>query len=71
MKMYEYLVAYKFSAKGYFPSCDGTMTIFRRKKIKSCEDLNDVKKFIEENINMEGVSNVSIYNLVLLGRNKH
>lgn len=71
MKMYEYLVAYKFSAKGYLTACDGTMTIFRRKKIKSSEDLNEVKKFIEENINVEDVSNLSIYNLILLGRNKH
>ena len=69
--MYEYLVAYKFNAEGYLTSCEGTMTVFNIKKIKSSKDLEDLKKFVEKNINVEGASNISIYNLILLGRNKH
>ena len=72
IKMYEYLVAYKFSAKGFLTPCDGTMTIFRKKKVKSYEDFIDMRNFVKENIQgFEDVTNVSIYNYILIGRNKH
>ena len=69
MKMYDYLVAYNFSADGYLTPCSGTMQISRKKKIKTFEDINAANKFITENI--EGSRNVSIYNFILLGRNNH
>lgn len=69
MKMYDYLVAYNFSADGYLTPCSGTMQISRKKKIKTFEDINAVNKFITENI--EGSRNVSMYNFILLGRNNH
>ena len=71
MKMYDYLVAYNFTANGYLTPCSGTMQIFRKKKIKTFEDVNGVQKFITEHIPAEGVSNVCVYNIILLGRNKH
>ena len=69
MKMYDYLVAYNFNAEGYLTPCSGTMQISRKKKINSFEELTSVRKFIEEQI--PGASNVSVYNFILLGRNKH
>lgn len=69
MKMYDYLVAYDFSAKGYFIPSTGTIQISRKKKIKTFEDINELNKFITESI--DGSYNVSIYNFILLGRNKH
>ena len=71
MKMYDYLVAYKFNAEGFLTSCDGTMQIARNKKIKTFIDINEVTKFITDNISdYNNVTNVSIYNLIFLGRNK-
>lgn len=69
MKMYDYLVAYNFSAKGYLTPSTGTIQISRKKKIKTFEDINELNKDIESNI--DGSYNVSIYNFILLGRNKH
>lgn len=69
MRKYDYLATYNFTAKGYLTPCSGTMHISRDKKIKTFEDLNAVNKFISENI--DGADNLSVYNFVLLGRNKH
>ena len=69
MKKYDYLIAYNFSGKGYLTPCSGTIQISRDKKIKRFEDINELNKLISESI--EGSSNVSIYNFILLGRNKH
>ena len=69
MKMYDYLVAYNFNADGYLTYSSGTIQISRKKKIDSFEELASVRKFIEEQI--PGASNISIYNFILLGRNKH
>ena len=72
MLMYDYLVAYKFKAKGYITTNDGTMTISRKNKIDSIEELELTRKFIEDSLIKHGyeeVANVGIYNLVLLGRN--
>ena len=74
MLMYDYLVAYKFTAKGYITTNDGTMTISRKNKINSIEELEITRKFIEESLINHGykeVANVGIYNLILLGRNNH
>ena len=69
MKKYDYLVAYTFSADGYLTPCSGTVCISRKKKIKTFEDINETNKFIENTI--DGARNLSIYNFILLGRNKH
>jgi hypothetical protein len=69
MKMYDYLVAYQFTADGYLTASSGTMQISRKNKINSFEELNSVVKFITEQI--PGAKNVSVYNFILLGRNKH
>lgn len=69
MKKYDYLIVYTFSGKGYLTPCSGTIQISRDKKIKTFEDINELNKLISESI--EGSSNVSIYNFILLGRNKH
>ena len=69
MKTYDYLVAYNFLANGYLTPCNGTIQISRKKKIKTFEDINEINKFIEESI--DGATNLSIYNFILLGRNMH
>ena len=69
MKTYDYLVSYHFDAKGYLTPCHGTVQISRKKKIKTFEDINEINELIEESI--DGATNLSIYNFVLLGRNKH
>ena len=69
MKMYDYLVSYNFSAKGYLTPSTGTIQVFRKKKIKTFEDINEINKIIADSI--EGAYNVSVYNFILLGRNKH
>lgn len=73
MKMYDYLVSYNFSAKGYLTPSTGTMQISRKKKISTFEDINELNKFITESIteSIDGASNVAVYNFILLGRNKH
>jgi hypothetical protein len=73
MKMYDYLIAYKFSAEGFLTSCDGTVQISRKTKIKTFADINEIVQCITDSLNnrYSAVNNVSIYNLILLGRNKH
>lgn len=69
MKMYDYLVSYKFTGKGYLTPCTGTMCISCKSKISTFEDINELNKLITESI--DGSSNVAVYNFILLGRNKH
>ena len=69
MRKYDYLVSYNFSAKGYLTHSTGTIKLSRDKKIKTFEDIDEVAKFITSQI--EGASNLAIYNFILLGRNKH
>ena len=73
MKMYDYLIAYNFGAEGFLGPCSGTIQISRKKKIKTFEDISEVIKFITDRLsdNYQKVNNVSIYNFILLGRNKH
>lgn len=70
MKMYDYLVAYKFTHPNYLTASDGSIQISRTHKIDSFEELNSVTKFIEERL-PEGSTNVAVYNIILLGRNEH
>lgn len=69
MKMYDYLVSYNFSAEGYLTPSTGVIQLSRKKKIKTFEDINSIRDFISEQ--MEGASNIGIYNIILLGKNKH
>ena len=69
MKMYDYLVAYNFTQDGYIGMRVGSVQLSRKNKIKTFEDLDDVRDFLTSRI--EGASNVGIYNFILLGRNKH
>lgn len=69
MKMYDYLIAYKCSRKGYLTTCDATISISRTKRISTFEDVADVIKFIAEHD--KEASNIGIYNIILLGRNEH
>ena len=69
MKMYDYLVAYNYSMDGYLTFCTGTMQVSRKKKINSCEELNSLVEFVAQQV--PGAKNVSVYNFILLGRNKH
>lgn len=69
MKMYDYLIAYKFKQEGYLSAGDGTIGISRKKKITTFEDIDAVIELIKKE--NEGISNVGIYNIMLLGRNEH
>lgn len=69
MKMYDYLVAYIVSREGYLTPCYGTNQISRKKKIKTFEDINELNKLLADRI--DGATTLSIYNFILLGRNKH
>ena len=69
MKMYDYLVAYNFAQDGYIGMRTGASQISRKRKIKTFEDLEELREFIASRI--EGAYNVGIYNFILLGRNKH
>lgn len=69
MKMYDYLISYHFSRDECLTPCCGSAQISRKKKIKTFEDINDLTKFVENNV--DGAYNIGIYNIILLGRNKH
>ena len=69
MRMYDYLVAYNYNAEGYLSYCSGTIQLSRKKKINTFEELASVREYIAQQI--PGAENVSVYNFVLLGRNKH
>lgn len=69
MKMYEYLVAFDFSEAGHLTPSKGTVIIYRKKKIKTAEDIREIAKCITDRI--DGATNVGIYNFILLGRNRH
>lgn len=73
MLYFDYLIAYKFTASGYITSNDGTICVRRNHKIDSIEELELVRKFVEEKIIENGykdVANVGIYNIVFLGEVK-
>lgn len=68
-KMYDYLVSYNFTADGYLTPCSGTMQISRKNRINSFEEVSALTEFIT--MQTPGAKNVSVYNFILLGRNKH
>lgn len=69
MRMYDYLVSFTFNREGYLSQCGGDSCISRKKKIKTYDDISEVRKLLIESI--PGSSNMSINNFVFLGRNKH
>ena len=73
MRMYDYIVSYNFSADGFIGPCCGTMELSRERKITTFDELNKVRDFILDNLSkdMTGVKNVSIHNIILLGRNRN
>lgn len=68
--MYNYLISYIFSSKGYLTPGYGTMQLSREKKIKTFEDINEITEFIKKSINTEDIVNLNIYNFILLGKTK-
>ena len=68
--MYNYLVSYIFSSKGYLTPGYGTIQLSREKKIKTFEDINEITEFIKKSINTEDIVNLNIYNFILLGKTK-
>ena len=69
MRMYDYLVSYTFNREGYLSQCGGDSCISRKKKIKTFDDISEVRKVLIESI--PGSSNMCVNNIVFLGRNKH
>lgn len=73
-RTYDYLIAYNFSSDKHIGPCTGTIQLALTKKIKTFEDVNGViDLIIRSNKEKQGMElkNVSIYNFILLGRNKH
>lgn len=68
--MYNYLISYIFSSKGYLTPGYGTMQLSREKKIKTFEDINEITEFIKKSMNTEDIVNLNIYNFILLGKTK-
>lgn len=69
MKTYDYLVSYTFDKVGCLTWCHDTSLISRTKKIKTFEDIKEISKLLENNI--DGAKNIGINNFILLGKNKH
>jgi hypothetical protein len=71
--MYEYLIVYRFEADGFITPCEATIELFRKKKIKSFNDIKDIKEYLTERSSkdFQGVKNLSIYNIMYIGRNRH
>ena len=69
MKMYDYLISYTFTGKGYLTPCCGSSCVSRLNKINNFDEIKSVRSFLEGQI--DGASNLSINNIVFLGRNKH
>ena len=73
MKMYDYLVAYNFFARGYLTPGTGSMCVSRTNKINSPEEVQLLTSFVTEQLakQVPDVTSVSVYNFILLGRNEH
>lgn len=69
MLMYDYIVAYTFSKDGYLGPCTGTMQYSNKKKVKTFDDIRELIGIITEQI--DGAKNLTVDNLILLGRNWH
>ena len=68
MKNYEYLIAYLFQKEGYLGPCFGTSSVLRTKKIASYADIREIQELLIKQV--DGASNLSIYNFILLGKCK-
>ena len=67
-KKYQYLISYNFQKEGILGYCSGTAQIYRSKKIKSFQDINEIIRFLNDTI--EGASNIAVYNYILVGKCK-
>ena len=68
MRRYCYLVSYWFKRDDSISLYHGTTQLFRKNKIKTFEDINEINKFIQDGI--DGALNLGTYNFILLGREK-
>lgn len=69
MFMYDYIAAYTFSKDGYLTPCTGTTQYSCKKKIKTFDDVNVLINEITSRI--DGAKNLSVDNLIFLGKNWH
>lgn len=67
-KKYQYLVTYVCQKEGYIGSCTVVSQLYRNKKIKSFDDINEIIRYLSESD--KTISNVAITNFILLGRHK-
>ena len=72
IKMYEYLIAFKFDQEGYLTPSEGTTRYTTPKKINNWEEIVAAQKVIIRSLESEGIkaSNLNIYNFIYLGRVK-
>ena len=72
VKMYEYLVAFKFDQEGYLTPSEGTTRYITPKKINNWKEIVTAQEVISCSLKSEGIkaSNLSIYNFVYLRRVK-
>ena len=61
----EYMVAYNYAVEDIYNYGVGSCLVQRDKKIKSIEDILELKEEIENQYN---INNVAISNFILLGR---
>lgn len=70
MKMYDYLIAYQFTSKeSFIGMAYGTVQVSRTNKIKTFADIDKLNKELQD-LN-PGSENMSIYNIMFLGKNEH
>ena len=73
-RTYDYLIAYRFDSDKFVGPGTGSIRLALNNKIKTFEDLDNIIDYIiknNEEANGLKMRNVSIYNFILLGRNKH
>lgn len=72
VKMYEYLVAFKFNQEGYLTPSEGTTRYVTPTKIDKWEEIVKAQETISAAIESQGikVSNFNIYNFIYLGKVK-
>ena len=72
VKMYEYLVAFKFDQEGYLTPSEGTTRYTTPKKINNWEEIVAAQEVITCSLKSEGIkaSNLNIYNFIYLGKVK-
>ena len=70
---YDYLISFKFNVEGHLTPSSGSIRMSCKTKLKTFEDIIDMTNTIQDILSehQKGVSNVNIYNFILLGRNKH